>query len=64
MKHFKLTTTITILTLTGALDFILSAAPLMISMWALTSGVLGLMGLARRLERDRELSLARVYLPR
>jgi hypothetical protein len=64
MKLFKLSTILTVLMLTGALDYLISAAPLVISMWVLTSAVLGLTGLARHLEGDRELRPARVYLPR
>ena len=66
MKLFKLGTLLTLLMLTGVLDYLMSAIPVIASAWLLASGLLGLTGLAQRLERERErrLRLATVYLPR
>ncbi|HEX9883537.1 MAG TPA: hypothetical protein VGA79_06190 [Desulfobaccales bacterium] len=66
MKLFKLGTLLTLLMLTGVLDYLISAIPVIASAWLLASGLLGLTGLAQRLERERErrLRLATVYLPR
>ena len=66
MKVLKLSTIFVILMLTGVLDYLISALPLIAVVWVFASGLLGLTGLAQRLERDRErnLSLATVYLPR
>jgi hypothetical protein len=64
MKLFRLSTMLMVLMLTGVLDYFISAAPLVATVWVLASGVLGLTGLAQRQEGDRDLRLARVYLPR
>ena len=66
MKLFKLGTLLTLLMLTGVLDYLISAIPVIASAWLLASGLLGLTGLAQRLERERErrLRLATIYLPR
>jgi hypothetical protein len=63
MKLFKLGTLLTLLMLTGVLDYLMSAIPVIASAWLLASGLLGLAGLAQRLERERERRLATVYLP-
>jgi hypothetical protein len=63
MKLLRLGT-LTLLMLTGLLDLLISAIPLLALAWLFASGLLALMGLARRLERERDLRLARVYLPR
>jgi len=66
MKLFKLGTLLTLLMLTGVLDYLMSAIPVIASAWLLASGLLGLTDLAQRQERERErrLRLATVYLPR
>jgi len=64
MKLLRLSTMLMLLMLTGLLDFLISAIPLIASVWLFASSLLGLMGLAQRLERDKGLRLARVYLPR
>lgn len=66
MKLFRLGILLTLLMLTGVLDYLISAIPVIASAWLLASGLLGLTGLAQRLERERErrLRLATVYLPR
>jgi len=66
MKLFRLGTLLTLLMFTGVLDYLISAIPVIASAWLLASGLLGLTGLAQRLERERErrLRLATVYLPR
>ena len=68
MKLFKLGTLLTLLMLTGGLDYLIGAIPVIPAAWLLASGLLGLTGLAQRLERERErerrLRLATVYLPR
>ena len=63
MKFFKSGTLLTLLMFTGILDYLISAIPVIASVWLLA---LGLTGLAQRLERERErrLRLATVYLPR
>jgi hypothetical protein len=66
MKLLRLGTLLTLLMLTGVLDFLISAIPVIASAWLLASGLFGLTGLAQRLvrERERRLRLATVYLPR
>jgi len=66
MKLFRLGTLLTLLMFTGVFDYLISAIPVIASAWLLASGLLGLTGLAQRLERERErrLRLATVYLPR
>jgi len=66
MKLFKLGILLTLLMLTGVLDYLMSAIPVIASAWLLASGLLGLTDLAQRQERERErrLRLATVYLPR
>jgi hypothetical protein len=66
MKLFRLGILLTVLMLTGVLDYLISAIPVIAPAWLLASGLLGLTGLAQRLERERErrLRLATVYLPR
>jgi hypothetical protein len=62
MKLFRLSTIFTLFMLTGALDFLISAVPLMVTVWVFASGLLALTGIARRLERDRDLGLVRIPL--
>jgi hypothetical protein len=62
MKLFRLSTIITVFMLTGILDYLISAVPLVAAMWMVASGLLGLTGLARWLEGDKVPSLAKIQI--
>jgi len=64
MKIFRLSVMLLVLMLTGVLDGLIGVIPLLGAVWMFGSGLLGLVGLAQRLDRGKDFGLARVTLSR
>ena len=62
MRLFRLSTVLVLFMLTGALDYLISALPLVATVWVFGSALLALTGLASWPVRDRGLELARMPL--
>ncbi len=64
MKFVRLSTILAILLLTGAMDYLLRAVPMLAVFWLCNAGLLGLAELARDLDRffKRDLGLVKIPL--